>query len=291
MRVAVAVSCLAVLCFAITGPATAVKPLPPVERPCLAATAPVKYGNLIRPDGATRAAIRLYRAAWARFCRQKSGSLNRLLTLADRVETGVERAIAAAHAARRLTGKNADRAHDDLQKRWPAFVPAFMGSIIEYEFFRPQMRVFHRFIKWGDARDRQFFAAEKQIFGTDFKAAPWIRRTWDYGGCTRFATYDWVGNVRRVDGLRAQLSGWYRRRLGAYHDSLKQTITQWSKAKEICTCGAPGTVVPALTRLQAFLAKRHRYRGYSRPLRTTLRRIRSGETKVLSDKLRQCKYG
>ena len=262
-----------------------------MARPCLAATAPINYGTLIRPDPAAARAIRAYRAAWVRFCRSKRGSINDLLRLADHVERGVGRAINAANNARRLAGKNADRAHDDLQKRWPGFVPAFMGSIIEFEFFRVQMWVLRRFAKWGDDRDRLFFAEERKIFGDDEKSHPWIRRTWDYGGCTKFGEYDWVANIRKVDGLRARLDGWYKRRLGEYHDDMKHTIGLWAKAKEICTCGAPGTVVADLTRLQAFLAKRHRYRGYSHQIGRALGRLKGGQAKVLSDKLRQCKYG
>ena len=272
-------------------PALAKKPLPPVARPCLAAQTPVNYGRLIRPSAATKQEIQRYRAAWAKFCRSKGGSINQLLGMAERIRQGAERAIGAAHKAKRLIGKHADTAHDDLQKRWPQFVPAFMGSIIEYEFFRVQMWVVMRYAKWGDANDKLFFKSERKIFGDDEKSYAWIKRTWDYGGCTKFGEYDWIGNIRRVDGLRARLGGWYKRRLGEYHDNVKRTIGDWSKAKEICTCGTPGTVARNLTNLKAFLDKRHRYRGYSHQIGVTLRRLKAGQMKVLSDKLQQCKYG
>ncbi len=285
--------CLVALPFAglAIAPAIAKKPLPPVARPCLAATSRINYGNLIRPRAAVHKDVIAYRRAWKDLCKSRRGSLNRILTIAARIERGVQQALNAAHKAKRLIGKNADTAHDDLQKRWPQFVPAFMGSIIEFEFFRVQMWVVTRYAKWGDASDKLFFAAEAKIFGNDEKSHPWVQRTWDYGGCTKFGTYDWVGNIRKVDGLRVRLGGWYRRRLGEYHADVKRTISNWSKAKEICTCGAPGTVVAALTRMQAFLQKRHRYRGYSRQIGTTLQRLNTGKAKVLSDKLKQCKYG
>jgi hypothetical protein len=276
---------------AMTVPAVAKKPQPPVARPCMAANGRINYGKLIRPSVATHKQIIAYKRAWKAFCANKSGSINKLLTMAQRIDEGVGRAINAANNARRLAGKNADRAHDDLQKRWPSFVPAFMGSIIEFEFFRVQMWVIHRYAKWGDANDKLFFAEERKIFGNDEKSHPWVRRTWDYGGCTLFGKYDWAGNIRKVDGLRARLGGWYKRRLGEYHADMKHTIGLWAKNKEICTCGTAGTVVADLTRLQSFLAKRHRYRGYSRDIGTALRRLKSGQTKVLSDKLNQCKYG
>lgn len=271
--------------------AAAKKPLPPVARPCLAATAPVKYGRYVRPDAATARAILQYRAAWRAFCKTRKGSLNRLLTIAARIEQGMEKAINTASNRGRLRGKNADRAHDDLQKRYPAFIPAFMGSIIEFEFFRVQMWVVRRYAKWGDVNDRAYFANQQAIFGTDEKSYPWVRRTWDYGGCTKFAGYDWLGNVRKVAGLQKQLGGWYAKQLEKYNTNLRQTISSWARAKEICTCGEPGTVQAALARLAPALDRQPGFSKSAGYARVTLRKIRAGQTKVLSDKRRTCKYG
>ncbi|MDH3235390.1 MAG: hypothetical protein OEQ29_17860, partial [Alphaproteobacteria bacterium] len=119
-----------------------------VAQPCRAAAAPVRYGRILRVPAKLKTEIASYRRGWAAACAKGGGaSLGALLTQAERIKTGMMKAI----TARRPQGKTADRLHDELSKVYPRFVPAMQGSIIEFEFFEPMLAVFKAHVRLGNA--------------------------------------------------------------------------------------------------------------------------------------------
>ena len=232
MRVAPAIGPCFLLAIASAGPASAQSSKSAVNQPCKAAVSPVRYGKILRIDHKLKAEIAAYRRSWAAACAKRGGaSLGGLLTRAERIKAGMTKAI----AARRPQGKTADGLHEQLSKVYPTFVPAMEGSIIEFEFFEPMLAVFRAHLRLGNAEDRDFFASHDRLFGGDFKAPPWIERTWDYGGCIRLGRwspqgaprpgYDFVAAASDIARLKVVLrTRWYREKVTTLEARMLRTL-------------------------------------------------------------------
>ncbi len=266
-----------------------------VERPCRAATAPVRYGAILRVSAKLKAEIAAYRRGWAVACSKGGGaSLGALLVRAERIKAGMLKAI----GKRRVQGRTADRLHRQLSEIYPLFVPAMEGSIIEYEFFQPMIEVFKAHARLGNAEDREFFKSHARLFGGDFKAPPWIERTWDYGGCIRLGRwsphgparpgYDFVtassGIARLMTVLR---SAWYRGKLAKLEARMLQTLGRLpqSRGKDkpavIDACGTKAEAIGAMRRIaEAFRTEHSAYRRAGVGLRRTLAAINAGRVRV-----------
>lgn len=266
-----------------------------VERPCRAATAPLRYGTILRVPAKLKAEIAAYRRGWAAACRRKGGaSLGALLARAERIKAGMLKAI----GKRRAQGNTADRLHRQLGKVYPSFVPAMEGSIIEYEFFQPMLEVFKAHVRLGNAEDRMFFSSHARLFGGDFKAPPWIERTWDYGGCIRLGRwspagparpgYDFVAASSDIAILmRVLRNGWYRGRVAKIEVRMLQTLTRLprprgkGKPAVIDACGTKAEAIGTMRRIaDAFRTKHSAYRRAGAGLRRTLAAIETGKVRV-----------
>ena len=266
-----------------------------VERPCRAATAPVRYGAILRLPAKLKAEIAAYRKGWAMACSKGGGaSLGALLVRAERIKAGMLKAI----GKRRVQGKTADRLHRQLGENYPMFVPAMEGSIIEFEFFEAMLDVFKANARLGNAEDRVFFESHARLFGDDFKAPPWIERTWDYGGCIRLGRwspagparpgYDFVKTSRNIARLMTVLrSAWYRRKVQELEARMLQTLTRLpqtrgkGKPAVIDACGTKVEAIGAMRRIaEAFRTEHSVYRRAGAGLRRTLAAIKAGRVRV-----------
>ncbi|HUT51336.1 MAG TPA: hypothetical protein VM325_18550 [Alphaproteobacteria bacterium] len=256
----------------------------------------VRYGRILRLPAKLKTEIASYRRGWAAACAKGRGaSLGALLLRAERIKTGMIKAI----TVRRPQGKTADCLHGELSNVYPSFVPAMQGSIIEFEFFEPMLAVFKAHIRLGNAEDRGFFESHTRLFGGDFKAPPWIERTWDYGGCIRLGRwsphgpprpgYDFVAAARDIARLKAALrTRWYREKVTTLEArmlralaSLPQRRGGKGKAPLIDACGSKAEAVAAIRQITVGLGGKHSaYRRAAAALRRTLTAIEAGRVRV-----------
>jgi hypothetical protein len=266
-----------------------------LDDPCRAATAPVRYGKILKVPRRVRGEIAAYRRAWAAACRKGGGSsLAALLARAERIKAGMTKAIRRA----RPQAKRAERLHEQLSKVYPTFVPAFAGSIMEFEFFDPMLDAFKAKLRLGNAEDRAFFRDYDRLFGGDFKAQPWIERTWDYGGCIRLGRwspngparpgYDFLGALHAIGRLRAQVRAkWYRAKLARLDADILRTLRNLPQKREpgkpavIDACGTKAEALAAMRRIAGGLRTGHGARRRARAaLRKTLADIEAGRVRV-----------
>jgi hypothetical protein len=192
--------------------------------PCAAAGGKVEYGRLLQIPDAMKGEVEAYRAAWRDACGKKKGaSLGALLARAD----ALSKAFTALLDKSGLKETKYEELHELLQTAYPRFIPAFHGSMIEYEYFEPDLAVFAQHAGMGDGEDKLFFASYRPLYGTDPHAFPWVKRTWDHGGCVRFGAFDWVAAVARIETLEAQVTGEaYKRRLAELKDRIRSYLTE-----------------------------------------------------------------
>jgi len=288
-------TCL-LLSMMVAAPVAALSSEGAVAEPCKAAVSPVRYGRILKLPAKLKTEIAAYRRGWAAACAKgREASLGVLLTRADRIKAGMMQAI----AARRPQGKTADRLHDELSKVYPTFVPAMQGSIIEFEFFEPILAVFKGNIRLGNAEDRAFFESHARLFGGDFKAPPWIERTWDYGGCIRLGRwsphgparpgYDFVAAARDIARLKVVLrTRWYREKVTALESRMLRALATLpqqrggkGKTPLIDACGTKAESVDAMQSIVRALRTNHSaYRRAAAAIRRTLKAIESGRVRV-----------
>lgn len=279
----------------VATPSLAETPKPAVEQPCKAAAARVRYGTILTLSKALKAEIAAYRSGWAAACARGGGSsLGALLVRAERIKTGIMKAV----AARRPQGKTAQRLHDELSKIYPTFVPAMTGSIMEFEFFEPMLEVYKAHLQLGDREDREFFAAHSRLFGSDFKAPPWIERTWDYGGCIRLGRwspngaprpgYDFLAAAGDIARLKVVLrNAWYREKVIKFENRMLRTLSTLpqrrgaGKKPLIDACGTAAEAEAEMRRIVRGLRTNHSaYRRAAAAVRRTLQAVAAGRVRI-----------
>lgn len=261
---------------------------------CVAAKAAPDYGTLIKvPDG-LKAEIAEYKAEWRGACGSKEPvSLNDLLTRARRIEAGFASILEAAAADQ----NHVDELHIAFSETYPSFIPAFEGSLIEFQYFSPNLDDFRDNEVLGTDEDRQFLTAYTEMIG-DATLYPWIMQTWDHGGCIRFGEYEWADALKSLDILRENTKGQaYRAMIDGLEEALKE---QWQtlgmpagegKPPVICTCDNRGAVVPDLETILAAIAERPGYEATRAALRRTLAGIQAGAVPVLVESEQRCSGG
>ena len=266
-----------------------------VEQPCRAATAPVRYGRILRVPRTLRAEVAAYRRAWAAVCKRGGGaSLHDLLVRAERIKRGFVKLL----QKQQVHGKAVDRLHTQLSKTYPTFIPAMEGSIMEFEFFEPMLDVFKAHVRLGNEGDKLYFRHHAAVFGTDFKAPPWIKRTWDYGGCIMLgATYpsraphggfDFVGAADRIAMLKRRIRGaWYRDKLNGIENQMRAALIQLAAPQRkkdgkplIDACGPRPAALVTLHRTADGLEKRTGWSKEAKAVRRAIARIDAGEIRL-----------
>jgi hypothetical protein len=256
--------------------------------PCAAATAKVEYGRLLHVPDALRAEVEAYRAGWREVCAKKAHSLHALLSRGD----AIGKSFATVLDKSGIKETKFEELHEQLQNAYPRFIPAFHGSMIEYEYFEPDLAVFARQAALGDAEDRLFFASHRALYGTDPHAFPWLKRTWDHGGCVRFGTFDWVAAAARIEGLEAKLTGEaYRKRLAELKERIRGYLADPAAKRDgkkpvVDSCAPRPRTIAELEKTAKGLAARKGWEKAVAGLRKTVDDIRANRTEVCNDCLR-----
>lgn len=263
--------------------------------PCVAARTPLAFTGMMRINPAQRALIQRYRAAWRSLCGRQGATLYQVFDLGKQVQLAMAKTF--DRALQRAQGKAADRLHTEVQQVIPRFLPAFHGSVIEFEYFELNQQALRAKLALGDAKDKLYWSSYDKLFGGDFKAAPWIERTWDYGGCVKFGRYKWVAALKLVQRLRGeltdrplylqsvnQLPGWMARAMNGFRNKQQG-------AGKICTCDAIGAVNTDLIRLSEWTATQPAFANVFRATKPTLEGVLAGTVRVMSQKVKHCSGG
>jgi hypothetical protein len=257
--------------------------------PCVAASAPVNYGRLLNIPDAVKSEIEAYRQGWKEACAKKGGaSLAALLARGDKIG----KALGDVLDKSGLKETKFDDLHTLLQETYPRFIPAFHGSVIEYDYFEPDLVAFARKAALGDADDKLFFAQQRALYGTDGHAFPWVKRSWDHGGCVLWGRYDWVAAVARIEDLEGKLKApAYRTRLAALKERIKGYVSAPAAKRDgkkpvVDSCAPRAQTIAALEKTMRGFQTRKGWEATAAGLKKTLDDIRANRTEICNDCLR-----
>lgn len=256
--------------------------------PCAAATAPANYGRLLQVPDPLKAEVEAYRQGWKDACTRKGASLAALLARGDRI--GKDFAAVVDKSGMKET--KFEELHELVAKAYPRFIPAFRGSMIEYEYFEPDLGAFARHVALGDAEDKLFLAAHRALYGIDPHSFPWIKRTWDHGGCVRFGAFDWVAYVARLEELAARVgAAAYRARLAELKERVRRYLSQPAARRDgkkpaVDSCAARPRTIQAIEQTARGLAAKKGWEPVAAGLRKTLEGIKAGAIEICNDCLR-----
>jgi len=289
IRWAYGIALAAALLAAEASPAETRKTAAP-SGPCAAAAAAVNYGRLLNVPDALRKDVDAYRQAWKEACAKKGGSsLAALLAQGDRIGKG----FTALADKSGIKETKYEELHELWQNAYPRFIPAFHGSMIEYEYIEPDLAAFARQAALGDADDKVFFSNQRAVFGTDKHSFPWVNRTWDHGGCVRFGRYDWVAAVARIEDLEGKLgAAAYRTRLAELKDRIRNYLSNPAAKRDggkkpvVDSCVPRAQTIAALDKAARGLHARKGWEPVAAGLRKTLDDIRASRTEICNDCLR-----
>lgn len=257
--------------------------------PCAAAAAPVNYGKLLTIPDSIKAEIEAYRQGWKQACAKKGGSsLAALLARGDRIGKALSEVLDKSG----IKETKFDDLHTLWQETYPRFIPAFHGSVIEYEYVEPDLAAFARKAALGDADDKLFFGRQRALYGTDKHSFPWVKRSWDHGGCVLWGTYDWVAAVARIEDLEAKLKAEaYRTRLAALKERIKGYVSEPAAPRDgkkpvVDSCAPRAQTVAAIEKTMRGLQSRKGWESTAAGLKKTLDDIRANRTEICNDCLR-----
>jgi hypothetical protein len=256
----------------------------PASGPCAAASAKVEYGRLLQFPDSLKGEVEAYRAAWREACAAKTGaSLGALLARGD----AIGKAFIAVIDKSGIKETKFEELHELLGTAYARFIPAFSGSMIEYEYFEPDLAVFGRQVAMGDGEDRLFFAAHRQLYGTDPHAFPWLQRSSHVGGCVRFGTYDWLATVARIEELEGKLKApAYRQRLADLKERIQSYLgkpgfeREAGKKPVVDSCVPKARTIAELEKIAKGLAARKGWEKTAAGLRKAVEDIKANRTEV-----------
>jgi hypothetical protein len=261
---------------------------------CKAALEKVDYGEGLTIPAATRSLIESYRSGWKELCDPRSRSkpsLSDLFVKAKEIEADFTKVFDAFDEGllndssvdvRRLTLVN-----DLVSKRYPAFVPAFQGEYGNEEHFSPSAAAFRVSSPLGNAEDRLFFDSRIPM---EKEFPPFIRKTWDYGGCDQFGEFDWTGAMKNIARVEKQVkSAAYLQETSRYKEKLFAEFIRSNN--DICTCKAREDVLKDFVTVQKYLKTEPRFASYAPKIQQTMDTISAGKIGVKSDMEKHCSGG
>ena len=261
---------------------------------CQAATAAVDYGSWLKVSDKTKSLIDSYRMDWKTLCDPKSKtkvSLSELFAKAKEIESEFKKIFDAFNDLI-LNDSNFDPHRiDDLDnlvtRQFPRFVPAFHGAYGEHEFFSPSADAFRENAALGNSEDRAFFESHIPLEG-DFP--PFIRKTWDYGGCDQFGDFDWTGALKTIARVKKQVkSPAYLKDTSLFEQSIFHELGMTGDS--ICTCKAKESVLKDLLDIADYVKKEPDYSKEAPAVQQTIDGVKSGRIKVNSELEKHCSGG
>jgi hypothetical protein len=264
---------------------------------CKAADARADYGELVEIPARTKALIESYRLGWRSLCGGRGDGpatlhdlVAQALAIQDRFSAVFEREseIWKATEDRDVAWKRADAIHSLLSKGYPAFIPAFEGSLVEHEYFSPSTAAFRLHGRLGDDEDRRFLESGTPIVDSR-DTYPWFEYTWDYGGCVRFGEFDWTGELEKLFALEQSLTRpAYLESVATYEKAMLEALNPW---RNFCTCRRKESVLGDLSSVVEFLAGHPEYSSSAEPIQAKIDSIRAGEIEVRAEIEKHCSGG
>jgi len=261
---------------------------------CRAASEKVNYGEGLNIPADTRARIDAYRTGWKELCdsgSRKRPSLSDLFVKAKEIEADFTKILDAFDESilneskvdvHRFTVVN-----DLLSKQYPAFVPAFQGTYGEEEYFSPSVAAFRQSSSLGNSEDRLFFDSHIPM-ERDFP--PFIRKTWDHGGCVLFGEFDWINAMKNISRIEKSVkSATYLQETSQFKEKLVHELT--SPTTDICTCNAKTDVMKDYVAVRKYIKTEPRFASPLAKLQQTMDSIDSGKIEVQSEMEKHCSGG
>ena len=261
---------------------------------CKEAVAPEDYGAILEVPDSLRILIGQYRLAWKELCsgrKDADRSLSRLLSQAEQIESQFKTVIARedkkfqGNDASKERFEHANRVHEILGKQYPAFIPGFHGSYMEYSFFRPSLKKFDEAAQLGNDEDRAFFGQ----YANDGIFRPWIMATWDYGGCRRYGQFKWAEQLQTALDMRTRLKS--KVYLDINSEFVKEMLRDLTQDWDVCTCDRKESVLPDLVSVSDFLKGKAEFEPDFKAVNEKIQSIRSGKIKVNSEAEKHCSGG
>ncbi len=261
---------------------------------CQAATEKVDYGNWLRISDKTKALIESYRTDWKNLCDPKGKGkvpLSQLFATAKEIEADFKKIFEAFNDSL-LNDSNVDpRRIDELDnlvsRQFPRFVPAFHGAFGNHEYFSPSADAFRENAALGNNEDRAFFESHIPLEG-DFP--PFIRKTWDYGGCAQYGDFDWTGALKAIARVKKQVkSPAYLKDTSEFEKSIFRELS--TTGDNICTCKVKESVLKDFLDIADYVNKEPDYSSQAPAIKMTIDGIKTGRIKVNSELEKHCSGG
>jgi len=264
---------------------------------CQAARNQPVYPSFINIPEDIKLAVAAYKESWITLCdRKPNSSVHQVFSMAKSLEEKFEPVLSSI--VKQIGGdwEKATTVHHYFQNIIPGFIPAFEGSIIEYEYFKLRFLDFKEVAKYGDEEDRYFFQLYVNLRGSGM-LHPWYEMTWDYGGCLKFGEYNWIQTFQKLKLAKDIKDTQYSKVISELGASLSKTLEGLyfklsnRKFHKICTCNNKDAVRSDLEKMVAYFSENQSNPTLLVTLRKTLNAIKSGEVPVKSQVAGHCSGG
>lgn len=260
---------------------------------CRAAFEKVDYGSGLSIPEKTRSLIESYRADWRKLCSSKGGAkrpLSEIFVKAKQIEAEFKTIFDAFDESiinePKFDPRRSDEINDLVSNKFPMFVPAFKGAYGEHEMFSPSIDAFKKSAPLGNAEDRTFFENQLSLEG-DFP--PYLTKTWDYGGCSRYGEFDWTATLKNIARVKKQVKNpAYLKESTLLEEGLFREL---GTNYDICTCKKKDVVVPDLLNVQKYIRKEAVFASQAPKVQQTIDSIQSGKIQVKSEVEKHCSGG
>ena len=228
---------------------------------CRAAFTPVdeNYAKSKNISDQTKKLLGQYRTHWQGLCRGQEGfNLGLLWNEAD-IVTKLSHEDAQGYPESDLC----DRGENGECVPIMAFTPGIEGVYAEgtLQDLVPSQKLFAENIVLGSQEDKDFFTTYNSLnLDNSNSFAPWVEQTWDYGGCTKYGSYDWVETLNKMDTLLKKVTNTgYIEHINSTRDRLLEDVTDnivdfssIDSKTEICACGKKEAVLTDLEKVLGY---------------------------------------
>lgn len=207
----------------------------------------------------------------------------------------------------------ASEAYDECSDITP-YTPGFAGIYAEgiLQNFTWSQEKFAQNTLIGTQEDKDFFNTFTNLnIENSSNFSPWVEQTWDYGGCTKYGSYNWVKTLNALDDLSKKVkSPVYLEEINLHRSHLLTGVTNhllgidfetpvFSDFKpSICTCGKKEDVLNDLESISKY-AKTNLFYFESRDTLTNqsiridelILEIKNGKVDIFSQAERHCSGG
>jgi len=251
---------------------------------CAVASAKETYDGFDGLSKPLKEEISNYKKRWRSYCGKREASevlalFEGLIVLAPKLQAEVE-------------SKHQEDFLEPLRNKLPTFVPAVQCFV--YDGSTQCQASFEQFADVaakGTVEDKLFAETYRAVRGYD-TMPPWIHQTWDYGGCTRYGEFDWVGTLKKIDEARGNVQGkTYGDQLNELKHGLFDRIAGDVTREGTCSCKSKTAPLKDLPKVVAYLEKTKESAEYLGQARTLLSGLQKKKFKLRSDAEAHCSGG